>query len=848
MIRIITLIVAVSSIIMIHAETFSYRFHSTSLPKAIQKIAEEHPELDINFIYNDLENYKTSVTVNADNAYEALHQMIGLNPVALIKSNNTYYLEALQHGKYVYTGRVIGNDSRPVVAATVMLLAPKDSTVITYGITDDAGGFSIPCDRQGVIAKLSCVGYQTTYRKIDSFNVGTVLMNEQPIRLKTMNVEGDDASLLRDRSIYRPTERQKNASQTAIDLLVRMAIPQLDTRLGSSSVTTVSQQPVAMFIDYVPATEADLKMMKVTDVKTVEFLEYPSDPRFLGKRHVINFRMISCEYGGYVKTLGVENFIVNSGFMQANARFVKNKMTYDLMGYAYYMDNNHFGLDKTETFHLPQESGEIISFQRESVTERSKYRKQNYETSFRALYSGDRITANSLVTLGVERLPHNDSEGDVSYSTPLIPKGSYSSEATQKAKYLNYTGYYFFILPKNSSISASLGYSYSHTDQSSCYVESDFSSIHNAADDNTHEGDAKLAYNHEFSDAHSIVAHLRGTYEHNRTDYSGSVNALDHSTAKFGQIGAAYNFTIAKLSASLGIGWNWFSSRLNDNISDYDFPYIDASLRYVPNKRNSFDTGFHYAVWPPSSNYKSENTIQVSPFLWHTGNPLLKSHRSYDMWIAYTFIPTNKFRMNLFGSAWLTGNRAAFVYEATLDGILRTLRQPIGFFRHYNCGISASTNLLNRQLYLSGRLAFLHVKNGQPYNVDHSCISYYAQALYYLGSFNFALSYKSADATDNYNSMSGVWTRNKDVFTVQAGWSNGKWNIRVSAQNLQRWNWRASNDVMSSPNYSVNKWISDASRHAFVRVSATYTFGYGKKVNHSDDISKQSGASSGILK
>ncbi len=848
MLRIITIITAILTFLMANAESFSYRFNSTPLPKAIREIMEDHPELDINFIYNELETYKTSATVKTNDAYEALRQTIGVNPVTVVKSRNTYYLEALQHGKYVYTGKAIGSDNEPVVAATVMLLAPKDSTVLTYGITDDAGRFSIPCDRQGVIAKLSCMGYKTTYRKFHSFNVGTIHITELPIQLKTVSVEGDNATLFSDRIVYRPTQRQKNASQTGTDLLVRMAIPQLNTRLGSSVVTTAAGQPVAMFIDFVPATDSDLKMMKVSDVKTVEYLEYPSDPRFQGNRFVINFRMIKYEYGGYVKTLGVENFIANSGFAQVNARITKNKMSYDIMRYGYYMANDHFGVDQIETFHLPQGNGEIKSFQRESTTESSKYRKQNYEGSLRALYSGDKITANNLIAFGLDRMPHNDNVGKVEYTDNLMTSDEYSSESNQKAKYLNYTGNYFFSLPKNNSLSASLGYSYSHTDQGSSYLESQLSPIYNAADDNTHEGSAALNYNHTFSDRHSFMAHARGIYEHNRTDYRGSVIALDNSSTKFEQIGATYNFSSEKLSASFGIGWNWLSTRLNDNTSDSNYPYVDASVSYLPHKRNSFGAVFHYSVWPPSSNYKSENVIHVSPFLWHTGNPLLKSHRSYDIGINYTFIPSNKYYITLFANSWLVGNRAAFVYEATSEGILRTIQQPIGSFRHYNYGINASTNLFDSKLYLSGQLAQLYVKNGQPYNINHSSISYYLQALYYLGNFNFALSYQSANATDNYDSMSGLWTRNKDVFVVQAGWSNGIWNIILTAQNLQRWNWRASHDSMSSSNYSVSRWTNNASRHAFIQLSATYTFGFGKKINHNNDISKQSGASSGILK
>ena len=162
--------------------------------------------------------------------------------------------------------------------------------------------------------------------------------------------------------------------------------------------------------------------------------------------------------------------------------------------------------------------------------------------------------------------------------------------------------------------------------------------------------------------------------------------------------------------------------------------------------------------------------------------------------------------------------------------------------------MNASTNLLEGKLYLSGQLAYLYIQNGKPYNINHSSLSYYLQALYYLGNFNFALSYQSANATDNYDSMSGLWTRNKDVFVIQGGWSNGSWNIILTTQNIQRWNWRASHDAMSSTSYSVSKWTSNVSRHAFVQLSATYTFGFGKKINNNTDISKQSGASSGILK
>lgn len=842
-----TILIAAMSFVTASAYKYTYSFSNTPLADALVRISKDHPDINLSFIYKELDKYKTSAKIRTDNAYDALRRIVGLNPVSIVENEGNYYVEALQHGKFTYTGRVAGTDNEPVVAATVMLLSPNDSTVFTYGITDDAGRFTIPCDQKGVIGKFTCLGYKPLFKRLDLFAVGTVYMDELPIRLKAVNVEADNAFLMPDKSVYRPTQRQKNASQTATDLLARMAIPQLNARLGSSSVTTAGGESVAMYIDYVPATADDLKMMRMADVKTVEFLEYPSDARFQGNRYVVNFRMVKYEYGGYVKVLGTENFIANSGFLQANARLVKSKMTYDIMGYGYYMDNNHLGTDQTESFRLPQANGEIKSFQRESLTETSKFNRRKYDASFRALYSGDKVTANSRIDVGIDDTPHNDNAGVVKYSDNVLANSDYSKVADSNAKYISYNGYYFFSLPKNNSFTASLNYTYSHTTQSSMYSETDIAPIFNGAKDNTHTGVARLSYSQSFSRRHSLLVHSRLVYENNRTGYSGSLDAFDISTTKFGLLGASYNFTDTKVYGSLGFGWAWLYTALNDNKASANYPYFDASLSFVPNKKNKFNAVFHYSVWPPSSNYKSENVIQVSPFLWHTGNPTLKSCRSYDIGAYYTFIPSNKFNMTAYATAWLVGDRTAFVYVPTAEGIVRTIRQPIGTMRHFNYGIKASLREFDGKFYLSGNLEMLYVQNGKPFNLNRSCLSYYIQAVYYLKSFNFAVVYESKNATDNTDSMSGVWTKKKDNFYFMAGWSNTSLNISVFAQNLQRWHWRSANDVMNSEYYSVNKWVSNASSHALIQVSATYTFGYGKKVSKDNDISRQSGASSGIL-
>lgn len=273
------------------AQKFSYRFNHTPLADALVQIAGQHPDIHINFIYNELDKYPVTATIHTNDAYDMLRQLIGLNPVSVISSGDRYYVEALQHGKFSYRGRVIDEEHQPAPGTTILLLASKDSTVITYGVADNAGRFTIPCDSRNVIAKLSCVGYKTTYRHLTDFNVGDIILPIDAVALQQVNVEGQLASAYSDRTVYLPSQRQKNAAQNAIDLLRQLAIPQININLVDNAVTTPSGQNVAVYINYIPASAEEIEGIMTSDVRRVEYLDFPTDPRFQGNEHVVNFIM-----------------------------------------------------------------------------------------------------------------------------------------------------------------------------------------------------------------------------------------------------------------------------------------------------------------------------------------------------------------------------------------------------------------------------------------------------------------------------------------------------------------------------------------------------------------------------
>lgn len=828
------------------AQKFSYRFNHTPLADALTQIAEQHPDIHINFIYNELDKYPVTATVRTNDAYDMLRQLIGLNPVSVIRSKDRYYVEALQHGKFVYHGRVVSNDKEPVAGATVMLLAPKDSTVITYGIADADGRFSIPCDSRGVIAKLSCIGYRTTYRHCPDFNCGTIVMPVHTIKLGQVNVEAQTATVYTDKTVFIPTTRQKNASQTGADLIDHMGIPQLKVSL-SGNISTNSGSPVGVYIDFIPASAEDLKAMCLADVRRVEYYENPTDPRMQGHTFAINYVMAKYEYGGYVKGMGVGNLLSYSEQLLANVRLQKKKMTYDLMGYGFNSDHSHTGSELTETFRLPQPDSGIKTFDRYSKTTSSKDSHQQYFAAFRATYNSDHIKASTQINGSIDRRPKSDRSGTVTYTATDYPASEYTSALFNSSKFISYSGYYFFSLPKSNTLTFTPKYMYSHTQQNSSYLESGYAPILNNATDNTNQLRADLKYTHDFGKYGNILTFVRGSYEYNRTRYTGSVESYDSAkTSRIG-VGANYNINVGDFRGSVGCGWDWDRLQFGDLIDKPSAPWFDLSLRYTIKQKHSLSTVFHYSTWAPDPSYKSENIISATYLLSYTGNPALVPDKSYDLGLFYSWYPNNNYSFSAFATSWIMGDRYVYDYEATPTGILRTIKQPLGSFMKTEYGISATLRFLNRNLVFTGEISHQLNHNGTPYNINHSYIDWYARVRYYLNDWNFSLTYISDQGKPD-GAINGIWVKTKNDWYLTIGWANTNWNVKANILNMTRWNWRSDRRTMHSKYYDTVEQVYNGSSHALIQLTATYTFGFGKKVNCDNEPSVSGSAASAILK
>lgn len=686
-----------------------------------------------------------------------------------------------------------------------------------------------------------------------TLTIAAMAQTEMPDSIKTQNLDEVvvEAQMQRTSSTsttYIPTSKQKNASQNAVDLLRQMAIPQIQINPVSEAVTDNAGDEVAIFINYLEASKEEMEGLRTPDVKKVEYIEFPTDPRFRGAQRVINVIVQHYAYGGYTKLTTNENFLV--GFSSRNnifSKFSYKKMTYDLYVGANNWNNHHVGNNVKGSYSLKDADGKDYQLTRTETLDGSHYKQNQYPLTFRATYASEKIQIRNTVGFTHLSVPVYDQRGNLSYHPGSEQNYTFNRSNPNRNNSLAYQGSFFFSLPNQFSIDISPRFNYTHSNDNLSYSTSNSPEIIRNARENAYNYRVDAYLQKRIGQKHTAMLGVNGGDNINRLRYSGTNSYYDRFHNAFAAGMLCYNFQTQKISLYADAGVCWEGSDINGEKYNDTYPFTHINLRFSPNSKNAFSAYFQYATNSPGINQKASDILQENEYMYITGNPLLKNSRHVTLNVAYTWMPTNAFGMSAFSNFLEYFDRQIIIYEPYNNGqaLIRNYHNSGNYIKE-EIGLAANWKLLGGklQLYASPKQSFY--KSTGIYGRSYNPFNIIAQATYYLNSFYFQAYYQSPDK-QMFTSSPQVH-KNRNFHSLTAGWANSDWNVRVMAANFFNKGWNSADIVTESPLYTEYRENIGTSSHSRINVIVTYTFGYGKKVQHGNEIGEQSGANSAIMK
>lgn len=638
-----------------------------------------------------------------------------------------------------------------------------------------------------------------------------------------------------------PGKRDRRFAAGAVDVLTNMNVPEVTVDPLSGSVKTTDGEPVAMFIDFQPASSQQLREVRPQDIMRIDLIRSPSDPRFQGARAVANFIMKKYEYGGYTKFDGTQCVPLFSSRYSLYSKFSYKRMSYDVStGLGYSRQGKRSGSEKSAVYSFV--TGEI---ERRSRTSALRSRALTPQVSARAIYNASGISISNLAAFNFSRKP-SLSRGVVEYSS-LYGDAESEESGIRYGRNVVWNGDYYFQLPREWAMSFTGSLSWGVNTDNSSYVLTGNVPIVNDIREDIFDSDGQVALSKRFR-AHRMSLYGAGGWSRNRLDYM----TVDHKDVcyreGYGQVGArvAFSFDGFMLTPSLRLALS--SEKMNGDSYTRLYPKGFMPFYVQLTRVSSLSGSLEFAVGGPDATLRSPVLLRINEIDAVRGNDDLDNYRYYNARIGYS---------HYFGPWLALRADAACVCEdnilvPTYSGGITAEGNPLMIRDVTNDGSKANSSLTvslsgkyldNRlSVNLSGYLGhYLQRGSVRRHEWIPGC---WMSASWYVGDFRI-----NAYFTTPSKSCSQWGEARTLVFWYVGGaYSYRDLYVELRFSNPFRTSYVDSRTSYSSPQYEYEETLLSPMRHQCLRLTLSYSIGYGRKVSRQDEVGTVEAGESIILK
>ena len=174
-----------------YAQRITRQYNNVSFSEALKDLNARQHKYTINFVYDELEDFKVTKSIRNMSVPNAIMQLIGFYPIRMTQVEDNIMVECTQKSTLRYKGRIVDERGNAAEYATIALLSPIDSTIVGQGVSNENGYFVIPSNYRKVLARITYIGYKTVNRIFNNTEMGIIRLQPKTMTVKGVVVKGD---------------------------------------------------------------------------------------------------------------------------------------------------------------------------------------------------------------------------------------------------------------------------------------------------------------------------------------------------------------------------------------------------------------------------------------------------------------------------------------------------------------------------------------------------------------------------------------------------------------------------------------------------------------------------------
>lgn len=741
------------------------------------------------------------------------------------------------------SGFIHDKSNKGIEFASIAFFLP-DSTFLTGIAADEYGNFSIDTLPDSIIAKITSAGYQPLMRSVSAleFHID-IAMDSVVTNLHDIVVTAKTLAIKDGTTTLYPTKQQKQFADGGIDVLKNIGFSNLIVNPTNDEIKTLSGEKVAVYINSLAANSTEVKNIRPQDIKKIEIIHSPSDPRYNGNSVVLNFVLVSYEYGGYTKFNALQKFIDNRGNYSIYSKMAFKSVILDLIAGTSYIRDSHIGSFVTSQYKFPD-----LDVKREEDARGGIKKTNATNVSLRAIYSKNDISVANTIGFNLSGTPQSNKNGGVDFSSELYDSSNFYSNLSSKRKGVEWNGSYYFSLSKTTDLSILPYASYNHLTENSLYLNPPQYSVFNNITENIFRSRININLTRGIK-SNAVGLLVTAGYNDNHVKYASQEDSKVTQRETFVSVGINSRMKFWDSLIWSIKGWvSYQHQSINTKSYDYWIPHLFTSINLSLKDTHAFRLSAEYSAFSNGAAYESPVMIIENEIDAVKGNPYLRNYHYIGSSLSYGFYPSNTFGISASVGLEHYIKPTISIWNPDISSFDHPLMVKTytnnGNFSEISVGLSPSLNLFNGKLNVQVSPMYYFYKQTGIYDKNSSHFRLNSSLRFYIKNVQLSVSYqtKSTNVNENYSYSY------PQFYSVTAAWAFKGLLVKLSANNIFNSDYFSSKKIFNSPLFNSTGISYSSSYHRSVSLSLSYSFNYGKKIKTTSDLNYIGGASSAILR